>query len=373
MPRFPVCVLGAGPAGRNYIKQLQAVWDVEVVGFANRSDERRRAVAAETGLPGFAGLPELLRGVRTRPRLAVIATANATHKDLAIACLEAGLDVFCEKPMAMTRPDCEAMLAAEQRTGRVLQIGFEYRYGSMTERLTALRDGGWFGALTSVDITDARGHWWPERPDAPLAEVWRLNREAGGGPVVHCGIHQLDLLRHYAGEVAEVMAFTPPRSLPFYPADMPDHLRLQLRFVSGASGSLTITHNRGATWYRPIPQHQPNYHQVPGHGMDIVITGRAGGAIAQLYQEELHLLRYDVANRETVLERTESFHHHHPQASHHNTPGMIVRLARRLAAGDGALHSAADAYRTTILGLVCETAVQEALADGWRSGVHAVR
>ena len=98
--RFPLAVLGVGPAGRNYLRELLKVWDLEVVAFANRSQDRRAAVAAETGVPGFGDLRELLAKSPKRPRVVVIASANPTHEPFAIEALEAGLDVFCEKPMA---------------------------------------------------------------------------------------------------------------------------------------------------------------------------------------------------------------------------------------------------------------------------------
>ena len=300
MQRYPIAVIGAGPAGANYIRQLQREWRLEIVGFTNRSEPRRNEVAQQTGLPGFTNLQELLAGASRRPAMVVIATANPTHKAFAIEAMESGIDVFCEKPMAMTLEDCQAMLAVEKATGRQLQIGFEYRYGTMTARLKELQDQGFFGELTCIDITDSRGHWWPDSPDTPVEQVWRLNKEIGGGPIIHCGIHQLDLLRHYAGEVVEAQAFVAKKTFPFYPDAAPDHINLQFRFASGATGSFTLYHTIAGTWYRPVPPHQPNYHAVPGHSMDIIITGSQGSAICQLYQEQLHLNSFDHDNRETV-------------------------------------------------------------------------
>jgi len=369
MPRFPVCVIGAGPAGRGFIHNLKRDWRTQVVGFTNRSPERRRAVAEETGVPGFATLAELLAQAPVRPRLAVIATANPTHRAFCEEALSAGLDVFCEKPMAMTLADCEAMVAAERTSGRQLQVGFEYRYGSMTARLTELLRQGAVGDLVSADAVDSRGHWWPEHPDTPPADVWRLNREVGGGPVLHCGIHQLDLLRCYAGEVRRLQAFVGRQALPFYPADVPDHLTVQLQFASGASGSLVVWHNKAPTWYRPSPPWTPQYHRVPGHHMDLILAGRGGALVCELYREELHVLRYDHAARETVLERTETFHHHHPGRTHHDSAGMVAVVAERLAQGQGVLHGAEDSLRTMRLAFAVDAAVQQALTHGWSSDV----
>ena len=78
----------------------------------------------------------------------------------------------------MSLSDCEAMLAAEQRSGKVLQIAFEYRYGTMTWRLHELQELNHFGDLRHISITDSRGHWLTDPEQAPedfdkLVQPWR--------------------------------------------------------------------------------------------------------------------------------------------------------------------------------------------------------
>ena len=367
MDTYPICLMGVGPAGRHYLKDLLRDWRLDVVGFTNRSEDRRHAVAAETGVPGFADLDALLAGVARRPQAVVIATANTTHKDFAIQALEAGLHVFCEKPMAMNLVDCQAMLEAERRSGKVLQIGFEYRYGTMTGRLRELIDCDQFGILRCIDVVDSRGHWWPDNPATPVEQVWRLNPAIGGGPIVHCGIHELDLMRYYAGEVAELQAFVPPRSIGFYPEHAPDHVNLQVRFASGCCGSFTLYHNIAPTWYRPLAPYVPDYHRVPGHHLDITVTGTKGSAVAEIYAEQLHINAFDYDEHETRYLRSETFGHQNPNASHHNTVRMIIEFCLRMRDGLGPLHSAEDSARTTALGFAAENAVQQALASGWAS------
>ena len=237
----------------------------------------------------------------------------------------------------------------------------------MTNRLKELQGLGHFGDITSIDITDSRGHWWPNQPDEPVEDVWRLNPDIGGGPILHCGIHELDLMRYYAGEVAELQAFVPRNSIQFYPQHAPDHINLQVRFQSGATGSFTLYHNIGGTWYRSVPPFNPVYHQVPGHGLDIIITGNHGSAIANIYDEKLHLNTFDVANHETRYIRSETFGHQHHNVSHHNTPQMIVDFVRNIRDGKGVIHAAEDSYRTTIFGMKAEEAIQDAIATGWTS------
>jgi len=369
---YPVCIWGVGPAGSEYLRDLGGDSRFEIVGLINRSPERREAVSRKTGVPGFADLDDCLAGVERRPEVVIIATANPTHCEFACRALEAGCHVFCEKTMGMDEAEGRRMLAAEKASGRILQIGFEYRYGTMTARLRELLDQGFFGELTCLDITDSRGHWWPEPPDTPVEDVWRLNRAKGGGPIPHCGIHELDLLRYYGGEIERLQAFVPPKSLAFYPDDVPDHVKLEMRYASGAAASFTLYHTIAPTWYRPIPRHQPDYHAVPGHHLDLIVTGRQGSAYAEIYAERLHLNRFDVANRETVYLRSEDFGHQHPNASHHNTPKMIAEFCVRMRDGLPALDPAEDAFRTTRLGRICEDAVQEAIAAGWASSVREV-
>ena len=167
MAKYPIAVLGAGPAGRGYIRDLAQDPRLHVVGLTNRSEERRNTVAQEFKISGFANLADLLAGVEVKPQAVVIASANSTHAPFAIEALEAGLHVFCEKPMAMTLGDCEAMVAAEAKSGKVLQIGFEYRYGSMTWRLHELQQSGHFGDLKQIYVTDSRGHWLVDNKIAP--------------------------------------------------------------------------------------------------------------------------------------------------------------------------------------------------------------
>ena len=98
-------------------------------------------------------------------------------------------------------------------------------------------------------------------------------------------------------------------------------------------------------------------------------SGSGGCALVHVYQEEIHLSRYDVAERETRYLRTEHFGHQNGNASHHNTTRMIIDFAHRLRDGLGAIHSAADSLKTTRLGFAADAAVQEALKTGWTSGV----
>src|SRR5215210_4207271 len=97
-----VCLVGAGRAGFVHASNLRHhVAGAAPVAIVDGDGERARAVAAEVGGAAFGTLGEALAS-GTRIDAVVIATPTFTHRDLAVAALEAGLHVFCEKPMALT-------------------------------------------------------------------------------------------------------------------------------------------------------------------------------------------------------------------------------------------------------------------------------
>lgn len=142
----------------------------------------------------------------------LIATPDFWHAEHTVACLEAGLDVYCEKEMSNTLEGAKRMVEAAKRTGKLLQIGHQRRsnprYIHAYERL--IKETGLLGRITSVN-----GQWnrsvqpdlgWPQKyaiPDATLKKYgfesmhqfcnWRWYKGLGGGPIVDLGSHQIDI------------------------------------------------------------------------------------------------------------------------------------------------------------------------------------
>lgn len=143
---------------------------------------------------------------------AIVATPNFWHARHTVACLEAGLHVYCEKAMSNTVEGARKMVEAAHRTGKLLQIGHQRRsnprYLFCREKL--FREMNLFGRVTAVN-----GQWnravqtpfgWPkgkEIDDAVLKRYgyesmhefrnWRWRRGLGGGPILDLGAHQIDV------------------------------------------------------------------------------------------------------------------------------------------------------------------------------------
>jgi predicted dehydrogenase len=186
------------------------------------------------------------REVVTRPDIDLIdiCTPGDSHAEIAIAAAQAGKAVFCEKPLANTIEEAEAMLAAVEKHGVPHMICHNYRRVPAVAFAKSLIDDGRIG-----DIRHYRGTYlqdWIVDPTFPL--VWRLRKEhAGSGALGDIASHSIDLARYLVGEITSVAGlletFIPERPLPDDPSSrgdvtVDDAALSLVRFENGAIGSI---------------------------------------------------------------------------------------------------------------------------------------
>ncbi|MEE1753982.1 Gfo/Idh/MocA family protein [Streptomyces sp. SP18CS02] len=133
-------------------------------------------------------------------QLVDICTPGDSHAEIAIAALAAGKHVLCEKPLANTVAEAEAMVEAADRArarGQIAMVGFNYRRVPAMAYARRLVAEGRLGALRHVRVTYLQD--WLVDPDFPL--TWRLERKhAGSGALGDLGAHIVDLAQYLAGE-----------------------------------------------------------------------------------------------------------------------------------------------------------------------------
>ncbi len=354
--RLRVAIIGTGRVAHDFLRDLKA-FGVTATGFVSGTSARVTEFSRETGLPGFTSLGDLL-AAHPETDTALVINANHQHYAFTLEALGHGLHVFCEKPMAVNLADCEEMARAAEASRGSLQINLEYIHSKMPQRLLELQREGFFGELVSASCTDSRGHWWSGDPDASPDAQLRLRPDLGGGIVLHCGIHQLDMLRTYFGGFSSVQAFHSKRnSLPFYPAGVPDHVFLALETLDGRAASFEIFHNRAPCWYRRHPQTPVNWAATPGHEFRLSLMGTKAACLADFYGAKIHLFRYDHAIQDTVLERTEDFAADGQNELHHDMTGFLKKYLENVAAGRGALVPIAEAIATMRLAFAAEQSI----------------
>ncbi|MFI0862841.1 Gfo/Idh/MocA family protein [Streptomyces smyrnaeus] len=159
------------------------------------------AVRAAAGRLGWAAAETDWRALIARPdvQLVDICTPGDSHAEIAVAALEAGKHVLCEKPLANTVEEAEAMAAAARAArarGQVAMVGFNYRRTPALALARRMVADGRLGELRHIRVSYLQD--WLVDPAFPLA--WRLRKEtAGSGALGDLGAHAVDLAQHLAG------------------------------------------------------------------------------------------------------------------------------------------------------------------------------
>ncbi len=205
-------MIGVGLIGTGFMGKCHALaWtsvrtvfgDVEpvrLVHLAEASTELARQRADEFG---FDKASSDWRRLIEDPAVDVVSvtTPNQFHPQMAIAALEAGKHVWCEKPMAPSFADAEAMLAAARRSGRVAALGYNYIQGPTVRHIRALLDEGVIG-----DISHLRIEMDEDFMAAPETLFnWKHEAASGYGALDDFAVHPLSLVKALFGRVASVM------------------------------------------------------------------------------------------------------------------------------------------------------------------------
>lgn len=141
--------------------------------------------------PILTDLDAMLRDIR--PDLVIVCTPDDTHDAIVVRCLEAGADVITEKPMTTTPDKITRILEAERRTGRRVDVSFNYRFGPTAARIKELLLAGTIGDVLSVDF-----HWYLDtRHGADYFRRWHAFRARSGSLFVHKATHHFDLVNWY--------------------------------------------------------------------------------------------------------------------------------------------------------------------------------
>ncbi|WP_439517406.1 Gfo/Idh/MocA family protein [Hydrogenophaga sp.] len=295
--RLPVAVMGAGAMGRMHIERMMRHPDVRVAAIADPTPAAR-TLAESLGLPWFADHRDLLE--QSDARAAIVATPNDTHAEVGIHCIERGLPVLMEKPVADTLENAQRLCEAGERAGVPIMVGHQRRHNPIIQRARTLVNDGVLGRPISVN---GMATWL--KPDSYFDLAWR--REKGGGPVLINLIHDLDLLRFLVGEIVAVQAMTSNTVRGF---EVEDTAAVLLRFANGALGTLTVSDAAVSPWNWDLAAGEaPHYAQVS------VDTHFLSGTEGSLTLPRLNAWRFDgqrgwhepLTHTQTMLHRQDPY------------------------------------------------------------------
>lgn len=254
MPKLSIGLIGYGGIGRVHAAAYRAIPfhyglpadSIRIAGVATTRAETAQRAAAEIGC-GFhsADYRELL--ARADIDAVDICTPNNSHHAIALAAAEAGLHVYCEKPLAMNVSEAARMAAAVDGAGVKAQMTFNFRFFPAVARAKQLMAEGFVGRVFSFRGRYHRSSYIS--PEKPMS--WRLQREiTGGGALFDLGAHILDLLYSVLGEFAavngtlETLVKQRPvagGSAEMAPVAVDDIALLHARLADGALGTIEIS------------------------------------------------------------------------------------------------------------------------------------
>jgi predicted dehydrogenase len=199
--RVRVGVVGTGWwTGLEHLPGLRSRGDVEVVALCGRDPARLAALADQHHVAGrFTDWRELL--ARARPEVLVVVTPNALHHPIAMAALDAGVHVVCEKPLALDVGQARALAGRARAQGLQTLTFFTHRAVAAAAHCRRLVAEGFLGRpLHASACYFSASHLKPGKPAA-----WRMRRaEAGTGALGDIGSHLVDLVRWWLGDVVQV-------------------------------------------------------------------------------------------------------------------------------------------------------------------------
>jgi len=196
---FKVGVIGCGKIAQvRHIPEYAENRQVELAAYYDLNIDRARKIAQKYGGKVYSSVAELLAD----PTIDAVSvcTANTSHAEISIAALKAGKHVLCEKPMATTLEDCEAMVKTAKETGKFLMVGQNQRLARAHVKAKELIQEGLIGEIVSFRTTF--GHGGPETWSIdPGKNVWFFDKnKAALGVMADLGIHKTDLIHFITGQ-----------------------------------------------------------------------------------------------------------------------------------------------------------------------------
>jgi predicted dehydrogenase len=234
MSHHRIALIGLGMAVTPHAKSLLDLEGrAEVAWAMSPSAARRDAFSARFPFPTTDSLAPILED-RSITAVAVLTPPN-THLEIAAELAKAGKHILLEKPLDISTPRAEQLVAACGDAGVTLGVVLQHRFKPAAERLAAILQAGALGQIVNCSTSIRL-----RRPQSYYDEPGRGTKARdGGGVLLTQGIHTLDLMLSLAGPIVEVMGYA--RTSPVHRMETEDLVCAAVRFAGGAVGVIDAT------------------------------------------------------------------------------------------------------------------------------------
>ncbi len=246
-------VIGTGSRGKGIMSLIDENPNIEVIACCDVLDFRlKEGLSIATRAKGYSDFQKMLQDKAIEA--VIISTPFSTHDEIAVAALEAGKHVYCEKTMSKGITEIQNVINAYKKsTGLVFQTGHQYHSSPLYQEAVRIIQGGYIGEVTAVHCQwNRNGDWRRPVPDPQFERMvnWRMYKEYSGGLVAELMSHQIDFVNWFSGSV-------PARFAGFGGIDhwkdgreTYDNVHLLMEYPSGLDVSFSATTTNGFEDYQ---------------------------------------------------------------------------------------------------------------------------
>ena len=311
MKKIRTAVIGCGKVGHFHAMAFQSNPHSEFVACLGHHPEKTAAFAAQYGVQGYTDLDAMLREAKVEA--VAICTPHPLHAAFAVPCLERGIHVAIEKPLAASLEDCDAILRAAKKGGAIGTTICQRRFYHPSMRIKNAIDAGKIGKpiLGTVNMLGWRDMAY--YASDPWRGTWAGE---GGGVLINQAPHQIDLLLWYMGEVEELYGIWDTLNHP--QLEVEDTAAAIIRFKNGAIGNIVVSNSQNPALFGNVRIHGENGAsigvQTDGGAMFVAgMSGISEPPVNDLWTvpgEENQLEQYQKEDRE-YFRSIDGTHHFH--------------------------------------------------------------
>lgn len=276
-PNAKIAIVGFGLIGRRHAEVVRRAPNLTLPAIVD-PDETSRRLAENLGFSVYSDLSQMIG--KEMPDGVVLATPTPMHVDQGLQCIRAGIPILIEKPIAVTSRDALILTNAAEAASVPLLVGHHRRHNGMVQAAKSALASGAIGKVRAVQAT-----CWFYKPDSYFeAAPWRTRK--GAGPISVNLVHDVDLLRHFCGEVQSVRAIAVPSHRGFENEDLATAI---LTFESGSVATISVSDSIVAPWSWELTA-----RENPAYPATLESCYLIGGSEGGLSLPDLRVWKHDV-------------------------------------------------------------------------------
>ena len=265
---FGFGLIGCGMIAKIHAQVISNIPEAELIGVFDENRQYGEKFAVERKVKVFESVHQLYK--EERIDIVCICTPSGLHADLAVEALLAGKHVIVEKPMALNLVDCDRIMEAEKKSGKICAIVSQLRFSEVTEKIKNTIFADKLGKIVEIGL-HMRYHRSEEYyGKSSWRGTWKMD---GGGALMNQGVHGVDLLISFFGLPKSVFAFC--RTL-HHDIEVEDTVTAVFEYEDGPIGVLEATTS-----------------VCPGYPRQFGIYGTKGSIVL----EENRIKKWDVADQ----------------------------------------------------------------------------